>query len=69
MEKTIIKVEGMSCEHCVETVTKCVTALPGIINVVVDLDAGTVTVEHDIAMTDVKKIKNEIEEQGYEIID
>lgn len=68
MEKSIIRVDGMSCEHCVNAVTKAVNALPGISSVNVDLKAGTVTVEHDPAQSPVDKIKFEIEEQGYDIV-
>ena len=68
MEKTVVKVEGMSCEHCVQSVTKAVTALPGVGGVAVDLKTGTVTVEHDPGITDVIKIKAEIEDQGYDVV-
>ena len=37
MEKTIIKVEGMSCEHCVKAVTNAVNSVTGIGSVSVDL--------------------------------
>jgi copper chaperone len=68
MEKSIIKVDGMSCEHCVKAITKAVSVLPGISGVTVDLEAGTVTVEHDPAQSPVSNIKFEIEEQGYDIV-
>ena len=68
MEKTIIKVEGMSCNHCVQSVTKAVTALPGIGSVDVDLKTGTVTAEHDPGITDVARIKAEIEDLGYKVV-
>ncbi|MDR0570471.1 MAG: copper ion binding protein [Clostridiales Family XIII bacterium] len=68
MEKIIIKVEGMSCEHCVNAVTRAVGALPGIGAVVVDLEAGTVAVEHDPLQSPEGKIKSEIEEQGYDVV-
>ena len=68
MEKTVVKVEGMSCEHCVQSVTKTVTALPGVGGVAVDLETGTVTVEHDPDITNVIKIKAEIEDQGYDVV-
>ena len=68
MEKTVVKVEGMTCEHCLQAVTKALTALPGIGGVAVDLKAGTVTVEHDPGVTDVVKIKAEIEDQGYDVM-
>ncbi|QIB69674.1 copper chaperone CopZ [Aminipila butyrica] len=67
MEKTVIKVEGMSCEHCVKAVTTAVNGLPGIGSVAVDLKAGTVTVEHNPEQSPLDKIKAEIEDQGYDV--
>ncbi|MDX9872455.1 MAG: copper chaperone CopZ [Clostridia bacterium] len=67
MVKTVLKVEGMSCEHCVKAVTKAAGALPGVENVAVDLAAKTVTVEYDPDKSSVEKIKLEIEDQGYEV--
>lgn len=67
MEKATLKVDGMSCEHCVKAVTKAVGALPGIGGVEVDLKAGTVTVEHDPRLSSLDVIKAEIEEQGYDV--
>jgi copper chaperone len=34
---TTIKVEGMSCEHCVQSVTKALESIPGLENIHVDL--------------------------------
>ena len=68
MERSLIKVGGMSCEHCVKAVTRAVGALPGIGGVDVDLKAGAVTVEHDPQLTALDEIKRAIEEEGYEII-
>ena len=68
MEKITIKVDGMSCEHCVKAVTNAVTSLPGIGSVIVNLESGTVLVTHDPILTGVEKIKAEIEEQGYDVL-
>ena len=65
--KTILKVSGMSCEHCVKAITGAVGALPGVTCVDVDLDTGIVTVEHDPSLASVDNIKKEIIEQGYDI--
>lgn len=65
---TVLKVDGMSCEHCVKAVTKAAGSLPGVESVAVDLKGKTVTVEYDPDKTPLEKIKSEIEEQGYEII-
>jgi copper chaperone len=66
MEKIVLNVEGMSCEHCVKAVTGAVGALPGVSGVVVDLAAKTVTVEHVPGTAPVEKINAELEEQGYD---
>lgn len=68
MEKSMIKVEGMSCEHCVKSVTKTVGALPGVREVAVDLSTGTVTVEHYSVQSPFEKIMHEIEDIGYDVI-
>jgi copper chaperone len=67
MEKTTLNVEGMSCEHCVNAITKAVGALEGVAGVAVDLAAKTVTVEHNPATAGIEKIKAEIEDQGYDV--
>ncbi|MEA5083481.1 MAG: copper chaperone CopZ [Lachnospiraceae bacterium] len=68
MENSVLKVDGMSCEHCVKAITKAVGALDGVDNVKVDLNQKTVTVIHDEAKASLNKIKLEIEYQGYDII-
>lgn len=68
MTKTVLQVEGMSCEHCVRAVKGAVGALAGVSDVAVDLKAKTVTVDHDAAQATVEQIKTEIEEQGYDVV-
>ena len=40
------QVPGVSCQHCVNAITKEVSALPGVRRVQVALDDKTLTVEH-----------------------
>jgi len=40
------QVPGVSCQHCVNAITKEVSALPGVQRVQVALDNKTVTVDH-----------------------
>lgn len=68
MEKTILNVEGMSCSHCENAVKKSVGALLGVNDVSVDLKGKTVTVEYDQSKVSIDSIKNEIEDQGYDVI-
>lgn len=68
MAKSVINVDGMACEHCVKAITNAVGALSGVSGVSVDLEAKTVTVDHDPDQASVETIKAEIEDQGYDII-
>ena len=69
MAKDMIQVEGMACEHCVKAITNAVSVLPGVAGVKVDLAGKTVTVDYDPAKSTLDKIKTEIEDQGYDIIE
>lgn len=41
---TIFKVPDISCQHCVDAITKEVTAVEGVSDVAIDLDSKTVSV-------------------------
>ncbi|MCL2163888.1 MAG: cation transporter [Oscillospiraceae bacterium] len=68
MEKTVLTVEGMSCDHCKNAVTKAVSAIKGVFSVAVDLGAKTVEVEYDPSVAALGAIKAGIEEEGYDVI-
>jgi len=68
MEQAIIKVEGMSCQHCVNAITNALGSLPGVSNVKVNLEAKTATAKYDPSQTSLEKLKSEIEEQGYDVV-
>jgi copper chaperone len=67
MSVEILKVEGMSCDHCVQSITKAVKQLDGISSVQVDLASKTVTVDFQTDQSNLAQIKEAIEDQGYEI--
>lgn len=68
MQTTIINVEGMSCSHCVNAVTKAVGSLDGVDGVQVNLEGKTATVEYDSEKINLDAIKAAIEEEGYDIV-
>lgn len=68
MEKVELKVEGMSCSHCENAIKKAVGALDGVSSVTVDLSSKTVTVEYEAEKVTLEVIKNEIDDQGYDVI-
>lgn len=62
-----LNVQGMTCNHCKMAVTNALTELTGVQNVEVNLQEGTVNVEYDEAKVDVEKMKEAIEDQGYDV--
>jgi len=58
----VYSVPGMTCQHCVNSVTTEVSAVPGVESVAVDLTAKTVTVTGG----DDAAIRAAIDEAGYE---
>ncbi len=67
MKETIIKVEGMSCQHCVKAVTGALQALPGVAEAKVDLEAGTAAVTYDENKVSPEAMKAAILDQGYDV--
>lgn len=59
-------VVGMTCDHCVQSVSKAVGAVPGVDDVSVDLSAGLVTVA-SAAGVPVGPVRAAIEEAGFSV--
>ncbi|MFZ5993539.1 MAG: heavy-metal-associated domain-containing protein [Thermodesulfobacteriota bacterium] len=63
---TTIKIKGMSCDHCVKTVSKVLNGIEGIKNVKVSLEKGEATFDEEKPV-DVNMIKEQIKKAGYEV--
>lgn len=66
MKMETLKVEGMSCQHCVHSVEGAVKKLGAAGKV--DLAGHSVTVEYDESKTSLAAIKEAIEDQGYDVV-
>ena len=62
-----IRVKGMSCQHCVMSVTKALTQLEGIENVQVDLAKGEVRFDNSKGVAS-NRIEKAISDAGYQVI-
>jgi copper chaperone len=62
-----IKVDGMTCNHCVMAVTRALEGIDGIKNVKVNLKKGQATFD-ETAPVDIKIVKEKIEDAGYEVV-
>ena len=57
-------VTGMTCGHCVKSVTEEVSALPGVTDVQVELESGRLTVTSDAPVSD-EQVAAAVDEAGY----
>ena len=64
---SILRVKGMSCQHCVMSVTKALNQLEGIKSVQVDLAKGEVQFDNTKAIAS-NRIEKAIEEAGYQVV-
>jgi copper chaperone len=67
VENITLNVSGMSCGHCVKAVEGSVGELEGVKSVKVHLDSGKVDVEYNTKEVSVDRIKETIDEQGYDV--
>ncbi|MGE8205588.1 copper chaperone CopZ [Heyndrickxia sp. NPDC080065] len=67
MKEVTLNVQGMSCGHCVNSIESNVGKMNGVESVKVFLNTGKVDVTFDSNLVSLNEIKDEIEEQGYDI--
>jgi copper chaperone len=65
MEKLTLKVEGMSCEHCVKAVHNALAGIAGVTDIAVSLKDGTASFGYHPAVAPLETIKSAITEEGY----
>ena len=66
MEHRTYAVTGMTCAHCVRSVTEEIGAIDGVTDVAVDLPSGAVAVTSDHPL-DEAQVRAALEEAGYEL--
>jgi copper chaperone len=65
MKTATLKVEGMSCDHCVQAVMGALRRVPGVQRADVDLGAGRATVDYDETSTGPRALANAVMDEGY----
>ncbi|MFS1514123.1 copper ion binding protein [Chengkuizengella sp. SCS-71B] len=66
MKNQMLKVEGMSCNHCVNAIESTLKEIG--VKGSVDLKKGSVEVNYDETKINLTAIKEAIEEQGYDVV-
>ena len=64
---TTYTVVGMTCDHCVRSVSQEIGRIPGVSEVDVRLDTGTVTVT-GVSSADADAVSAAVAEAGYEVV-
>ncbi len=67
MDHHTYTVSGMTCAHCVMSVTEEITALDGVTDVAVDLPTGAVAVTSERPL-DSAQVRAAVEEAGYALV-
>ena len=67
MQREVFQVEGMSCNHCKMAVETAVKRLPGMLLAEVDLATKSLQVEYEGEKTNPEKIRQAVEEAGFEV--
>jgi copper chaperone len=66
MAETTIKIEGMSCGHCVMRVKKAIETLGGIAEA--DVKIGTARVKYDESRIKREDVESAVEAAGYKVV-
>ena len=61
----MIRIEGMHCHRCQQTIKKTLQLIPGVHEVEVDFPSGQASVLYDPAQVKVRELMETITEQGY----
>ena len=63
----IINVDGITCEHCVDTIKEAVEILDGVFSVDVDIEKKQVVVEFDEKIAKAEDLIDKIEGVGFKV--
>jgi copper chaperone len=67
MAKSTLKIQGMTCNHCVMRVAKALKALQGVQDAQVDLAKGEAVVTYDDQKVTTEKMSFAVVEAGYKV--
>ena len=69
MQTTTIKIDGMTCMVCVNSVKNVLEEISGVDHVEVSLEKAQAIVQYDAGKTNGDQFKEVIEDAGFDIID
>jgi copper chaperone CopZ len=67
MRTETLKVNGMTCGSCVNSVTKALKSVGGVRDVAVSLDRGEARIEFNESSTSPERLRAAVRQAGYEV--
>lgn len=68
MTTSTLKIQGMTCNHCVMRVAKALKAVPGVQDAQVDMQKADAVVTYDEAKVALEKLSFAVVEAGYKVV-
>ena len=68
LKKAKIKIDGMSCQHCVKTVTDVMMDIDGVSQVKVNLKKGEARLKFERDLLDLELLETAIVTAGFEFV-
>lgn len=68
MQTATIKIKGMTCMGCVNSIKNILRNVPGITQLEVTLDPAQATIQYNPAHTNLNQLKEAIIDAGFEVI-
>ena len=68
MQTEVIRIKGMTCMGCVNSVKNVLEKIPGVGSAGVSLEQKQVTIQYDAATINADQFKNAITEAGFEVV-
>ena len=67
MQAEVIKINGMTCMGCVNSVKNVLEKIPGVSNANVSLEQQQVTIEYDASKAHTDQFREAIKDAGFEV--
>jgi len=67
MTQATLRAPDISCDHCIASIEKAVTKLPGVRFVSGDPNGKQVTIDYDPNVVEIAAIEAAMEEEGYPV--
>jgi len=68
LKKAKVKIDGMSCQHCVKTVTDVMMGIDGVSQVKVNLKKGEARLKFERDRLDLESLETAIVTAGFEFV-